>query len=134
MATLNDSTIQDKDQRMAQLGDLLTKADSYNPLMVESEALDCHFDQSVWKANSVWEEFEKLRASGQLLELGRQIQCPVVAIHGDYDSHPLEGIRDPLSPILNDFKIILLEHCGHYPWREKKAREKFFDILRKELE
>lgn len=133
MAAMNDSTIQDKDPLMAQLGGLLTKADSYDPITVESEALDCHFDQSVWKANSVWEEFEELRASGKLLELGRQIKCPVVAIHGDYDSHPLEGIRDPLSPILNDFKIILLKNCGHYPWREKEARERFFEILRKEL-
>ncbi|MFQ5979514.1 MAG: alpha/beta fold hydrolase [Candidatus Heimdallarchaeota archaeon] len=133
IAALNDSTIQDKDQRMAQLGDLLTKADSYNPITVENETVDCHFDQSVWKANSVWEEFEDLRANGKLLELGRKIRCPVVAIHGDYDSHPLEGIRDPLTPILDDFKIIILRNCGHYPWREKEARERFFEILRKEL-
>jgi pimeloyl-ACP methyl ester carboxylesterase len=133
MEALHDSSRQDKNVLMARLGNLLSKADTYRPLSLDSEILECRFNQSIWKENSVWEEFEELRASGKLMELAKQIQCPVVAIHGDYDSHPLEGIREPLSPILQDFRIYLLRNCGHYPWIEKEAQKEFFEVLQEEL-
>jgi pimeloyl-ACP methyl ester carboxylesterase len=56
-----------------------------------------------------------------------------VAIHGDYDPHPAEGVREPLSKVLKDFRFILLEHCGHLPWIEREAREGFFELVRGEL-
>ena len=49
-----------------------------------------------------------MRKSGQLLELGRQIQCPVCAIHGINDTHPIEGVKEPLSNILEDFQLFPL--------------------------
>lgn len=133
MTTIQDPAVQDKNVLMARLGSLLTKADAYDPLTLDIEGLECQYDQSVWKANNVWEEFEELRASGKLLELGTQIQCPVVVIHGDYDSHPLEGIREPLSPIIKDLRFFLLKNCGHMPWIEREAKEVFFEILAKEI-
>ena len=75
----------------------------------------------------------ELRSSGKLLELGREICCQVVAIHGDYDPHPFEGVRDPLSRVLKDFRFILLEKCGHRPWIEREAKERFYEILRNEI-
>ena len=74
-----------------------------------------------------------MRISGELLELGKNITCPVVAIHGDYDPHPAEGIKDPLSRVLHDFRFLLLENCGHQPWMERGARDKFYGILKKEV-
>jgi pimeloyl-ACP methyl ester carboxylesterase len=74
-----------------------------------------------------------LRRSGKLLEMGKEITVPVVAIHGDYDSHPAEGVEKPLSAILKDFHFILLEKCGHKPWIERQARERFYTILEGEL-
>ena len=67
------------------------------------------------------------------LALGKHITCPVVAIHGDYDTHPAEGVKKPLSTALKDFRFILLENCGHKPWMERKARDTFYKILREEL-
>lgn len=49
-----------------------------------------------------------------------------VVIHGDYDPHPFEGVQGPLSPILKEFRFFLLKNCGHYPWLEREARERFF--------
>jgi len=72
-------------------------------------------------------------SSGKLLELGKSIKCPVVAIHGDYDPHPAEGVAEPLSRILKDFRFILLEKCGHRPWLERSARDRFYSILKQEL-
>ena len=69
----------------------------------------------------------------ELLALGKEITCPVVAIHGDYDPHPVAGVREPLSRVLRDFTFIILEKCGHEPWIEKYARDEFYEILRREI-
>lgn len=129
MGTLDDSAIADKNIPMSRFAELIFKADSYDPLPYKSEILEFqyHIFQSVWK------DAEEFRASGGLLNLGRQIQYPVVAIHGDYDPHPAEGIQKPLSCILRNFRFILLKKCGHRPWIERIARGRFYDILKKEL-
>ena len=70
----------------------------------------------------------------KLLEMGKQIRCPVVAIHGDYDPHPAEGVQKPLSAFMKNFRFIMLKHCGHKPWVEREAKEQFFRILKNESE
>ncbi|MGB9939451.1 alpha/beta fold hydrolase [Methanosarcina sp.] len=81
----------------------------------------------------MWEEASELRSCGKLLELGKEICCPVVAIHGDYDPHPFEGVKEPLFRNLKDFRFILLEKCGHRPWIEREAKERFYSLLRNEI-
>jgi len=103
--------------------------DAYNPIDGPDEETD--FRPDIFK--SVWKEAAELRKSGKLIEIVKDVRCPVVAIHGDYDPHPAEGVRRPLSAILKDFRFILLEHCGHKPWIEKAARERFYSVLRDEL-
>jgi pimeloyl-ACP methyl ester carboxylesterase len=129
MQTLNDPSVVDKNMPLARLGKLLSKADSYDPLSHDDEILECRYDVF----QGVWEQAAQLRSSGKLLELGRVIKCPVVAIHGDYDPHPAEGVVEPLSRTLKDFRFILLEKCGHRPWLERSARDRFYNILKQEL-
>jgi len=124
---LNDPAIEDKDTPLARFGELISRADSYDPLPYDSELLECRFD--IYR--NVWEEASEMRSSGRLLELGKKIRCPVIAIHGDYDPHPYEGVKTPLSHILKDFRFILLEHCGHRPWVERAARDRFYKVLKK---
>jgi len=126
---LDDPAAEGKSTAFARLGALLSKADAYDPIMYESEAIDYQVDifQSVWK------DAAELRRSGKLLELGKHIRCPVVAIHGDYDPHPAEGVQKPLSAILKSFRFVLLKNCGHMPWIERQARDKFYGILEEEL-
>ncbi|MFC2032115.1 alpha/beta fold hydrolase [Chloroflexota bacterium] len=126
--TLNDSSTEDKNTPMAKLGKLIFKADSYNPLPHNSEIIEYQHD--IYQ--SIWEEVMQLRSCGKLLKLGENIKCPVVAIHGDYDPHPFKGVKDPLSRILKDFRFMLLEKCGHYPWVERNAKDRFYDILKNE--
>jgi pimeloyl-ACP methyl ester carboxylesterase len=111
------------------LGELLTKADFYDPLPMRPEGLELRPD--IYK--SVWKEAAELRKSGKLMEVAKSIRCPVVAIHGDHDPHPAEGVQKPLGRVLKDFRFILLEKCGHTPWMEKQARDGFFQVLGKEL-
>ena len=119
----------DKNLIMAELGKLFTSADAYNPLTLDTENLEVRHDIF----QSVWNEAKKLRSSGELLNLGEYVECPVIAVHGDYDPHPAEGIKEPLSKVLRNFQFILLEKCGHLPWIEKEARDVFYKILREQL-
>ena len=126
---LHDPSATDKNRLFAELGSLLSRADSFDPLPCESEIIECQY--GIYR--SVWEDAQELRSSGKLVALGRHIQCPVVAIHGDYDPHPAAGVRTPLSVVLKDFRFILLEKCGHRPWLERSAGDKFYAILAQEL-
>jgi len=129
METLNNPATKNKNASMSQLGELITKADLYDPLPDNNEILECRYD--IYQ--KVWEEASQLRSNGKLLKMGKHIQCPVVAIHGDYDPHPAEGVKVPLSCTLKDFRFIQLENCGHHPWLERAARDKFYTILKGEV-
>jgi pimeloyl-ACP methyl ester carboxylesterase len=127
---LGDPTAKERRTAFARLGALLSKADAYDPMIYESPVIDYPVDVF----QNVWEDATELRKSGRLLELGRQIQCPVVAIHGDYDPHPAEGVQKPLSVTLKNFRFILLENCGHIPWMEREAKDRFYTALKEELQ
>jgi pimeloyl-ACP methyl ester carboxylesterase len=113
----------------ARLGELFFRADAFDPLPHEPPVVE--FSLDIYK--SVWGEATQLRRSGRLLEMAREISSPVLAIHGDYDPHPAEGVEKPLSAVIRDFRFILLERCGHKPWIERQARERFLAILEEEL-
>ena len=127
--SLNDETISDKSDLLAQFGKIFTKADAYDPITLETETIEV--DYEIYQG--VWADAVKLRKSGGFLELGKLIERPVVAIHGDYDPHPAEGIGKPLSQVLSDFRFITLKNCGHVPWIERQARDEFYDVLKQEL-
>ena len=126
---LNDPAIEDKNAVMTRLGKLISKADSYCPLPDDSEPLECNYQ--IYQ--NVWHEAAELRRSGKLLKLGEKIQCPVIAIHGDYDPYPSEGVKNPLSQIIKDFRFVLIKNCGHKPWVEQSAKDRFYEILKEEL-
>lgn len=128
-AALADPAVPDKDAPLVRLGQIFTRIDAYDPLTLDTEVIKVQFEVH----QTVWREARALRISGEFLELGRRITCPVVAIHGDYDPHPAAGIREPLSTVLADFGFILLERCGHLPWIECQARDVFYRILKAEL-
>jgi pimeloyl-ACP methyl ester carboxylesterase len=127
---LNDPESEVRDSTFARFGALFAKADAFDP--IESESSETiEFRSDIFQ--SVWPEADRLRRSGELLRLAKDIRCPVTAIHGDHDPHPAEGVEKPLSRVLDDFKLILLERCGHTPWEERWARDEFFGVLRDEL-
>ena len=126
---LENPAIADKNTTLTRFGELITSADSYAPLPGDSDVMECQYEIN----RSVWNDARELRNSGRLLEMGKNILCPVLAIHGDYDPHPVEGVEGPLSRMLKDFRFILLEKCGHRPWLERYARDRFYDILKNEI-
>lgn len=122
-------SVMNKNSVFCSIGKLISKVDAYDPLPYEEELLEC--DYEIFK--NVWQEARELRKIGRLLELAKEIQCPVVAIHGNYDPHPYAGVKEPLSQVLINFKFILLQKCGHKPWIERAAKEEFYRILMQEI-
>jgi pimeloyl-ACP methyl ester carboxylesterase len=111
------------------LGELMMKIDSFELIPYKNTKLKYNADIFL----KVWAEASELRRSGYLMKIRKKIQCPVIAIHGDFDPHPHKGVQEPLLNILKDFKFNLLVDCGHYPWLERKASKRFYEILTQEL-
>jgi pimeloyl-ACP methyl ester carboxylesterase len=129
---LRDPAAEDKDALLARLGALAFLTDTYDPIVTVAEAAETitpsgEVFHKVWPTAAAW------RRNGTLLALGTHIQCPVVAVHGDYDPSPAEGVQKPLATLLKDFRFVLLQHCGHTPWVERQARGSFYQAIRREL-
>jgi len=125
----NDPTVRDLNEKITRFGQLIAQADSFDPVPQDNEVLETQYE--IFR--DVWKEAEELRSRGKLFELAGQIRCPVTAIHGDHDPHPAEGVKEPLSKLLKDFRFNLLKNCGHKPWIERQARDEFFRVLEEEL-
>lgn len=79
--------------------------------------------------NRIWNEAAKLRTNGELLKAFKNIQSKLFLIQGVCDPHPIEGVIKPLEENGIPSKTYILEKCGHNPFMEKYAKEKFYDIL-----
>ncbi|HOW43180.1 MAG TPA: alpha/beta hydrolase [Candidatus Omnitrophota bacterium] len=129
MVILNKGRAEDRNSAFARFGALFSRTDAFDPLPEEGTSVD--FREDIFQ--SVWPQADRLRSSGELLRLAGRIKCPVVAIHGEHDPHPAEGVNKPLTAVVQDFRFIQLESCGHKPWIERQAREAFYYILKEEL-
>lgn len=131
MNAMNSPEARDKNAMFARFGALMSKADLFDPLPEADDKSSPELREDVFRG--VWAEAEALRRSGKLLEQGKQVRCPAIAIHGDYDPHPAAGVERPLRPVIKDFRLILLKNCGHEPWKERAAKDRFYEILKEEL-
>jgi len=89
-----------------------------------------YFDRA--QHTALMNEMSALRELGELASIARSLTCPVLAVHGEYDPHPAGGVSGPMEDREN-FRMIVLENCGHDPWKETYARERFFEIVSNEL-
>lgn len=119
-----------KNEIFKQLGNLLTRIDSYDPVSVDQQVIEC--DYNIYQ--NVWSEASEMRKKGELLKYGQKIKCPVTAIHGDYDPHPAKGVEKPLRKVLNEFNFVLLKKCGHDPWNESYVKDQFYSLISKEID
>lgn len=64
---------------------------------------------SVTSTQKSGDEALAIRKSGTLIAHGKNIRCPVIAIHGDYDPHPADGVKIPLTRVVKNFRFILFK-------------------------
>ncbi len=118
------------DALLGQLGAICEKADTFclAPAVPEKAS---RYDVKMFR--DVWGEAARMRRTGELERIFSRLDVPVTVIHGDYDSHPADGVSTVLAEHGIPFRYHLLERCGHTPWREAYAAEPFFEILRREV-
>jgi pimeloyl-ACP methyl ester carboxylesterase len=128
---LTQASGEERDQLFAEWANIFFDADVYDPLTRDLEVLEVQPDAN----EKVWSDFKVLRDRPNFLaNVYSKINIPVIVIHGKHDPHPIEGIRPLLESCLRDVRFEILPECGHYPWIERRARERFFDILNGELQ
>ncbi|MBD3219029.1 MAG: alpha/beta fold hydrolase [candidate division Zixibacteria bacterium] len=129
-AALLNAGPKERGKLFAEWGSLFSGTDKYDPIDVEDETLEVQ--HNIFQ--KVWPEFIEYRDKpGHLKNEFSRINIPTVVIHGDYDPHPIEGIKPFLEECISEIGFHLLPKCGHYPWLERHAKDKFFEILRNEL-
>lgn len=136
---LNEPGAAGAEALFARFGALMHGADAYDPLprpRADDPLPAPHGDRAVQEAiyRRVWAEASELRRNGGLLDAAARVRCPVVAVHGEHDPHPADGVCVPLARVLSDFRFVLLPRCGHEPWTERHARDPFHAVLREALD
>lgn len=119
-----------KDQLMERLGSLTEKADYYQKLDQEPGKL-VKVDGMMYE--KIWREASQMRQDGTLLEQFGTIKIPIILIQGTADPHLAEGVITPLQKLGIDCRYYLLDRCGHSPWKEVYAADRFFSILKQEI-
>ncbi|HVK02286.1 MAG TPA: alpha/beta hydrolase, partial [Armatimonadaceae bacterium] len=115
---------------LERLGALFGGTDAYDPLPGgDGDTLEVQ--QGVYE--NVWGEAAWMREQGAFAAAAARLRCPVVVLHGDHDPHPADGVREPLERAGADVRFALLPRCGHEPWSERQARERFFTLLDAEM-
>ncbi|MGM0446359.1 MAG: alpha/beta fold hydrolase [Bacillota bacterium] len=117
-------TISDRDFKS--LITLFEKADSYQ--LIDSKNDNLYFRYDLYK--KIWKEASVLRKNNELIKALERINCKINIIHGSYDPHPTYGVVKPLDELKKDYEYKILEKCGHIPWKEKYAKDKFYKTLK----
>jgi pimeloyl-ACP methyl ester carboxylesterase len=81
-----------------------------------------------------WNDMVRLQEVGFYPAAFSSIRCPVLMLHGSYDPHPGAMIRDSLKTYIPHLEYREFDRCGHSPWIEEHARDRFLAEARGWLE
>jgi pimeloyl-ACP methyl ester carboxylesterase len=105
------------------------RAEAYN-FIDEPEPLQDALPADDEGNRQTWEDVLRLQKEGMEPNRFDAIYCPVLMLHGDYDPHPGKQTRDVLRRFIPQLEYVEFEKCGHEPWKERHARDLFFNALR----
>lgn len=114
------------DEDMEKIPKIFEKSDNY---CLENRELHNADKTDSKMHNIIWKEAAILRTNGELLASFEKIKSKIFLIQGETDPHPAKGIMIPLQEKDIEFEAHILEKCGHSPFMEKYAKEKFYNIL-----
>ncbi|HOX38763.1 MAG TPA: alpha/beta hydrolase [Candidatus Brocadiia bacterium] len=113
------------DDALAEMGRLIDPVYSFDAIPDEGEPVRCDAKGH----EETWADMLRLQSDGVYPAAFRRIICPVAMLHGAFDPHPGQMIRDGLRSLMPQLEYAEWEKCGHYPWREKAARDGFIAFL-----
>lgn len=120
----------DPDKAMSEEYHLMKSLYSFEPFddrLADPEVAEVGFDARAHR--ETWDDEMRLQADGIHPAVFASITVPTLMIHGAYDPHPGDLIRDNLLPHIPHLEYVELDECGHSPWEERLAKERFFEIL-----
>jgi len=119
----------DRDERLRASVEVMMPIYSYDLLATphEEDKIDAraHYE--------TWDDMARLQAEGTYPAAFAAIKVPILMVYGTFDPHPGSLIMEGLRPYLPQIAYRDLERCGHYPWLERTAADKFFSLLREYL-
>jgi pimeloyl-ACP methyl ester carboxylesterase len=122
----------DRDERLMQKFAILEQTYFVDPLEPEAESEELPlFDSQAHQ--ETWQDMLRLQECGVYPAAFAAVTSPVLLLQGEEDPHPGEMIRDSLAPYVSGLEYHALKRCGHSPWRERTARNEFFEILKRWL-
>jgi len=101
--------------------------DHVDPLPGEPDPDAPGFDAAAH--GQTWDDMLRLQGEGAYPAAFKAILSPVLLVQGDFDPHPGTMIRDGLQAQMPQLEYVELAQCGHEPWRERHAREAFFETI-----
>ena len=107
-------------------GLLMDKADGYKKKVKHGQKKK--FQPEIYQ--KVWAEAEHIRSDRGFIRALNQIKCPIIIIHGRQDPHPFRSIIRACKISKCKFEVFILNRCGHVPWEETFATERFLGIIR----
>jgi pimeloyl-ACP methyl ester carboxylesterase len=119
-------SIPDPDQRLAAMGRLLMPV--YSHELVEDHDV-CEPVCDARAHHETWADMLRLQDSGIYPAAFRRIRVPVLMLHGKDDPHPGAMTAATLRRYVPQLDYVELSCCGHYPWLERRARERFLHLL-----
>lgn len=114
-----------RDRLFAGYGQIFNRADAFDPLPHTPTPLLP--DERGF--NETWADVLRLQEAGIEPAAFSSIEAPVLMLHGDDDPHPGPATRDTLRRSIEHLEYTGLPRCGQTPWRERHAREPFFQRL-----
>jgi len=129
---LEHTTSKNIDKLLERLRQLTEKSDNYCTEAIvqgDEELVPANANQYI----SVWNEGAKLRSEGHFERIASQIRKPIRVIQGEQDPSSIKGVIEPFEGKTPDFEWYELARCGHYPWKEKYAKHRFWEIIRDEM-
>jgi pimeloyl-ACP methyl ester carboxylesterase len=121
-----------RDAVLKEIAAVVTAIESYE-LMEETETLDDRLAPDALGNSETWQDVLRLQREGTEPQVFTQITCPVLMLQGAFDPHPGKRTHDLLRRFIPQIEYLEFEKCGHHPWRERHARNSFFNVLRKWL-
>jgi len=121
-----ETDLRRRNELFAEFGVIYERIQSCELLASESaEELPC--DEANFR--QTWADAVSLQEQGvQPAEFAR-IEGSVAMIHGCEDPHPGRLIHESLMPFIRNIQYHELLRCGHKPWIEREAKDRFYELL-----
>jgi len=121
----------ERDLILGKLGALHMNAESYDIDSTPDPADNLPVDEAGHV--ETWNDVLRLQRDGIEPQTFRAVTTRVLMIHGSEDPHPGGLTRELLRRYIPQLEYIELDRCGHEPWRERHARDRFVALVQEWL-